>query len=108
MPERIQLRRSKGWRMPPNTVKAARPGPLGNPFVVGRDGAREECVRLYRLMLGGYLCLSKGPDIAEQKRAIAAVKSALPGLRGQNIACWCRLDGKPCHADVLLELANGR
>jgi Domain of unknown function (DUF4326) len=26
-------------------------------------------------------------------------------LRGKNLACWCRLD-RPCHADVLLELAN--
>lgn len=28
-------------------------------------------------------------------------------LRGKNLACWCPLDGSPCHADVLLELANG-
>jgi hypothetical protein len=27
-------------------------------------------------------------------------------LQGKNLACWCRLDGKPCHADVLLEIAN--
>lgn len=23
-----------------------------------------------------------------------------------NVACWCALDGKPCHGDVLLEVAN--
>lgn len=34
MPERVQLSRAKGWRMPPNTVKVCRPGPWGNPFVV--------------------------------------------------------------------------
>ena len=27
-------------------------------------------------------------------------------LAGHDLACWCPLDG-PCHADVLLELANG-
>jgi hypothetical protein len=27
-------------------------------------------------------------------------------LRGRDLACWCRLD-QPCHADVLLEMANG-
>lgn len=32
--------------------------------------------------------------------------AALPRLRGKNLACWCALD-QPCHADVLLELANG-
>lgn len=29
----------------------------------------------------------------------------LPELRGHDLCCWCPLD-QPCHADVLLELAN--
>jgi hypothetical protein len=28
-------------------------------------------------------------------------------LRGRNLACWCKA-GDPCHADVLLEMANRR
>ena len=35
MPDRIQLRRTKGWRMPPNTVKGDRMTKWGNPFVIG-------------------------------------------------------------------------
>ena len=35
-PERVQLSRRPGWRMPPNTVKVARPSAWGNPFVVGK------------------------------------------------------------------------
>lgn len=35
MPERIQLSRRKGWKMPPNTVKVDRSTPWGNPFAVG-------------------------------------------------------------------------
>jgi hypothetical protein len=31
--------------------------------------------------------------------------ASIPDLRGKNLACWCPLDA-PCHADVLLELAN--
>jgi hypothetical protein len=29
-------------------------------------------------------------------------------LAGKNLACWCKVtnSGAPCHADVLLELAN--
>lgn len=27
-------------------------------------------------------------------------------LRNKNLACWCRVDGKPCHTDVLLKLTN--
>ena len=35
----------------------------------------------------------------------AAILSALPSLRGKDLACWCK-PGEPCHADVLIELAN--
>lgn len=106
-PRRVQLSRAKGWRMPENTVSVARPGPLGNPFVVGKDGTREYCVELYRALLSGFFCLSATPSIEEQRATVAAVRALLPGLRGKNLACWCQNDGKPCHADVLLELANG-
>ena len=41
-PKRVQLSRSKGWRMPPNTISVARPGGWGNPFRVVRDSAIEE------------------------------------------------------------------
>jgi hypothetical protein len=27
-------------------------------------------------------------------------------LRGVNLVCWCPLD-QPCHADVLIKIANG-
>lgn len=108
MPERIQLSRRKGWRMPPNTVKVTRPGPLGNPFIVNphvKAGSRsgvmyiclptqEEAVACFREML-----TMPGPTAD-------AYRAQIPALRGMNLACWCRL-GDPCHADVLLELANG-
>lgn len=106
MPERVQLSRKKGWRMPANTVSVARPSPLGNPFVVGKDGTREECVYLYRHLLSGRACLSKGPSVAEQLLHRNAAYDERERLRGKNLACWCRLDGGACHADVLLELAN--
>lgn len=48
----------------------------------------KDAVRLYR---GWVFNLRSAADIAE--------------LRGKNLACWCPLD-QPCHADVLLELAN--
>lgn len=88
MPKRIQLRRTKGWRMPPNTVKVDRSTRWGNPYRVGT-------------------CL-----IADASAAVLAFKANLPltlrdldELRGKDLACWCRID-QPCHADVLLELAN--
>lgn len=86
MPERIRLRRTKGWRKPRSAVVVARPSKWGNPFRIGVDGDAETCVAKFR----GW--------VAEQCWDLAP-------LRGRDLCCWCTLDG-PCHADVLLELAN--
>lgn len=98
-PVRIQLRRTAGWRMPANTVKVTRgkgrAGKWGNPFKTDLPDTSTfhvktalEAVEAYRNMLPGtYLARD------------------LPELRGKNLACWC-VPGAPCHADVLLELAN--
>ena len=110
MPVRIQLSRRKGWKMPPNTVKVDRSTKWGNPCIVGTHGTRAECVAWISMALrGGYVLGMKNPDgtwltdslIAYRKMA----RRNLRFLRGKNLACWCPLD-KPCHADVLLEIAN--
>ncbi len=94
-PVRVQLRRIKGWKMPPNTVSVARPTKWGNMYVIGDSGCngvpytREDCVQLYRLYQVPWLEL----------------KMAREELRGKNLACFCPLN-QPCHADVLLEIAN--
>jgi Domain of unknown function (DUF4326) len=41
-PSRIQRKRTRGWRMPANTICVTRPGKWGNPFEIGRDGTRDE------------------------------------------------------------------
>ena len=100
-PRRIQRKRTRGWKMPPNTVYVGRPTMWGNPYQAGMCDlhvrgvnrvmvGNDELVRAYR----GYArrCLEHDPNRFEP-------------LRGKNLACWCRLD-QPCHADVLLELAN--
>ena len=107
-PHHIQLSRKKGFRLPPNTVIVARPSKWGNPYVVGVDGDAIHCVAEYIRMLTGVPMVAWPKDPG---RAEAALHFA-PGdfeaeeeLRGKNLACWCPLD-QPCHADVLLELAN--
>lgn len=89
-PRRIQRKRTKGWKMPPNTVSVARPGLWGNPYSVEEYG-REEAIRLFRERLTVHC-----PDMGARARRV---------LRGYNLACFCPLD-VPCHADVLLEIAN--
>ena len=112
VPVRIQRKRSKGFRLKnasPNglpVVSVARPGPWGNPFIVGRDGTRARCVELYRYLLAGLICLTQTPSPDEQRTALDYVIKNIGKLRGKNLACWCRLDGKPCHGDPLLEIAN--
>lgn len=107
MPSRVQLSRARGWRKPANTVVVARPSKWGNPFRVG------DCL----VKTGGALAV----EVVESATAtdvVAAFRQALENpraapvraniranLAGKNLACWCRLDA-PCHADVLLEVAN--
>ena len=83
-PVRIQRQRTRGWRMPPNTIYVGRPTRWGNPFDASNSGAIDPAMR--------FAC-ETAPllDVGE--------------LRGKNLACWCALDAA-CHADALLELAN--
>src|SRR5262245_2895332 len=111
LPRRVQLRRTKGWRMPANTVKVDRTTLFGNPFSIA-DYGHDRAVELHRRWIAGERV---GSDLqGSAARDLAAKRSevlqALPTLRGKNLACWCALPkpGEPdrCHAAVLLELAN--
>jgi hypothetical protein len=98
--------------MPPGTVVVARPTKWGNPFDwrevrqewdCSSEEARAAVVGLYR----DWLCMVEPERFGEHLRPRrVAILASLSDLRGLNLACWCPLDG-PCHADVLLELANG-
>ena len=91
-PVRVRLSRAKGWRMPPNAVKVDRSTRWGNPFGVGPGCTRRQAVAAFALHLAA----------TEQASLRDEIRSE---LRGKNLACWCPLD-EPCHADVLLRLAN--
>ena len=111
-PARIQLSRRKGFRLPDDAVNCARPGPLGNPFVAGKNGVRDRnaAVRLYLSLVQGLVCVSCGPPIEEQRKAVHALRAQIDALKGKSCACWCALPkpGEPdiCHAAVILALAN--
>lgn len=103
-PVRIQRKRVKGWRMPEGAHYVGRPGLFGNPFPA-IHGDRQYAVDVFRLWLAGEL---RPTEFEDQRRGILEV---LPSLRGLNFACWCPLEDAlgnrvPCHADVLLEVAN--
>jgi hypothetical protein len=94
-PVRIQYVR--GQRMgSPNGLKCiyvGRPTSFGNPYRVGANNTptRKEAVDAFRAYV-----LSR-PTLIQKVKA---------ELRGKNLACWCPCDGQPCHADVLLQIAN--
>ena len=87
--------------MPPNTVKIDRATRWGNPFVIGKDGTREECIEKYRRFVTGDAKTNREDVLASREQVAAHIGD----LKGKNLACWCPMGG-PCHADVLLRLAN--
>lgn len=109
MPQRIQRKRNKGWRMPEGAVYVGRPSRWGNPFSVGdplskhfndpsvlgrRVRDRAHAVELYELHTGPMGNYELDDDEIRSE------------LGGKDLACWCPLD-QPCHAGVLLRRANG-
>jgi hypothetical protein len=71
-------------------VYVGRPTRWGNPFIVGKDGTPEQCIARYRNLY---------------KNGMLSEPYFLAEIRGKNLACFCGLE-QPCHADVLLEIAN--
>ena len=92
MPKRIQRRRDAGWKAPEGAVYVGRPTKWGNPFVpVTPSDTPADLVEAFRTQL-------------ESSPAIRA--AARRELAGRDLMCWCPLTS-PCHADVLLAIANG-
>lgn len=118
MPKRIQMSRQRPWRVGTHEV-----------IVVARP-SRWESTYATAFRAGGWAVLgADGTQIgwaAKRDRAneiaLAAFRGdiiqGLPGssllsieavrneLAGHDLACWCR-PSQACHADVLLEIANG-
>lgn len=91
MPVRIQRKRTKGWKMPDNTVYVGRPTKYGNEWTIKAGRTREDCVAMYERTINAYK-----PEVIEE------IKKE---LGGKDLACWCPLT-LPCHADILLKVAN--
>lgn len=136
MTARLQLSRAKGFRLPTGTVRADRATILGNPWEVGTPGKLRvpgEGKALWFAALPMPRDMSQTDSVAacnrwlrdgdpllpvinspsgsawvtealEQRRD--RILTLLPALRGLPFACWCQ-PGSPCHAHILMEIANG-
>jgi hypothetical protein len=113
MPKRIQRKRTKGWRMPEGAVYVGRPTKWGNPAKVSRLLNAESARVIYSFLVWpddeGEKELSNRQkfflSVARGKWTRISMDEIERELRGKDLACWCPLD-QPCHADVLLEIAN--
>lgn len=113
-PRRIQLKRTKGWKMPENTVKVDRSTRFGNPWSmkgvrawlasVNVEETFDDKKRAENLVYNYRLWVEHGLPVTMEARR-SRLLDGIPSLRGKNLACWCKLTDA-CHADVLLELAN--
>ena len=84
------------WLCDLSTVYIGRPNPLGNPFVIERDGTRDEVIVKYRTWLYA---------VAKTDTRVRAVLNALLQIAETNeairLVCWCA--PLPCHGDVIAE-----
>ena len=130
-PKRIQMSRQRPWRdRHPDAKIVDRRTQWGNPFVVARRPGRhgtlwivEDHLTIERDFDGQPIQVGMPTyDRDEATRwAVANYRNHMTSaarslflptietvralLHGRDLACWCPLD-QPCHADVLLELAN--
>ncbi|MFC6489691.1 DUF4326 domain-containing protein [Nitratireductor sp. GCM10026969] len=129
-PVRLQLSRKKGFDLQAHSqganglpaVNVARPSRWGNPYAVGAPDpfrpignwmSQERAVELYRRGIELRFVTVPFTRLTPEERGdkyhsfgAHSVEEVSHQLRGKNLACWCK-PGEPCHADVLLELANG-
>jgi hypothetical protein len=80
--------------MPEGAVYVGRPSRWGNPFRTDDRTPTERLTREY------------ATERFRERFADLAPQGWFAPLKGRDLVCWCALD-QPCHADVLLELANG-
>lgn len=83
--------------IPANSIDISRKGPLGNPFVIGQDGTREEVVALHLRGLRATVKVNK------------EMNNRIKSLKGFNLVCYCA--PLPCHGDnlkIVCEELNGQ
>ena len=90
LPMRVQRKRTKGWRMPENTIYVGRGSKWGNPYKIDKLMSREDCLKMF----ADHVKFMEDEKLFDKNE-----------LRGKNLACWCRA-GEGCHADILLAWAN--
>ena len=86
---KVYNKRNRLQPKPLDAVYVGRPSTWGNPFKEGRDGTREDVIKRFEVYA---------------RDRLAKEPKWLDPLKGKDLICWCAPE--PCHADVLIQLAN--
>lgn len=120
MPERVQLSRTRGWRKPPGMIVVSRPSRWGNPIKALDVGSQYPSlddrqvatliVRDFKVLAErGHLGFPNWRHFGGERGPVAWTYPPVAEIReqlgGRDLGCWCPL-AMPCHADVLLRIAN--
>lgn len=133
MPKRIQRKRTRGWRKPEGAIIVDRTSKWGNPFKLegdmiycdashrrkifsswvifdnhslwDKDKGLEQIIKLYGDWFGGNLPDENYINHEIVRPSTFDMDEIKRELKGKDLVCWCPLD-KPCHADLLIEIAN--
>jgi len=86
-----QVLNKKKGKLPLGAVYVGRPSKWGNPFKISKTLTRDDVIQKY------------------EDRIVANIQNNpivydLSELKGKDLVCWCH--PQPCHADILLKLAN--
>ena len=124
MPDRIQRRRDKGFRLPPGTLCVTRPGRktagwpgMGNPFAAVWHGSIFQFWDVVGPVLPGCPYSRCDTELEAVKIAVDWYEAWAPqqpwfaerlaeARAALHIACWCPI-GSPCHGDLWCAWANG-
>jgi len=74
---------------PPSARYIGRGSPAGNPFIIGKDGNRDEVCDKFEKMV------EADPGLK---------KKLIEYCRGHDLLCFCK--PRRCHGDYLLRIAN--
>lgn len=87
----LNKHRLPGKQIPEGAVYIGRGSKWGNPWVIGKDGSREEVIARFRTYLWQRINNDK------------TVMREIAALHGKDLVCFCK--PAPCHGDVLEKAA---
>jgi len=117
---RVQRSRRLGYKMPKEVIYVGRGTKWGNPFKLengnileqtkdgwkafklGNENTVEDVIALFRDLV---IDINSHKVNHETREKFQYMYYNLQNLKGKRLACWCCIES-PCHADVLIELAN--